>query len=126
MSTFAKSKQCLVSMSAQCVHAQGVNLLVFVDIYFKGLVPCVLYGSELWYSIPNADMSAISRFKHKAVKRLQGLPVHTRSDMAESMVGLNRLPSKIEYRKLLFLHKIISLPAGSVSRDFFIRKLTFY
>ena len=46
--------------------------------------------------------------------------------MAESMVGLNRLPSKIEARKRMFLHKIISLPAGSVSRQLFNRKLILY
>ena len=99
-------------MSAQGVHAQGVNPPVSVDLYSKVIVPIVLYGSELWSNITNADMSAISRFQHKAVKRLQGLPMHTRSDMAESMVGLNRLPSRIESRKLQFLHKIITLPAG--------------
>ena len=48
--------------------------------------------------------------------------MHTRSDIAESMVGLNRLPFRIESRKLQFLHKIITLPAGSVSGDRFIRK----
>jgi len=52
--------------------------------------------------------------------------MHTRSDMAESMVGLNRLPPRIESRKLQFLHKIITLPAGSVSRNIFIRKLILF
>jgi len=46
--------------------------------------------------------------------------------MAESMVGLNRLPAIIEYRKLMFLHKLMSLPSGSVSRDIFIRKLILF
>jgi len=38
------------------------------------------------------------------------------------MVGLNRLPSHIDLRKMMFLHKSISLPAGPVSRNKFIRK----
>ena len=42
------------------------------------------------------------------------------------MVGLNRLPSKIEARRFMFLHKIIYLPAGSVSRQLFNRKLILY
>jgi len=99
--------------------------LVSVDHYSKIKVQIVLYGSELWNNITNADMSAISQFHNKAVKRLQCLPIHTRSDMAESMVGLNRLPSRIESRKLQFLHKSITLPAGSVSRDIIYENLYF-
>jgi len=58
-------------------------------------------------------------FQHYAAKRIQGLPTCTRSDMAESMVGLNRLQSQI-------LHKILSLPSGSVTRDIFTRKLIMF
>jgi len=35
-------------------------------------------------------------------------------------------PIQIEYRKLLFLHKLMSLPSGSVSRDIFIKKLILF
>ena len=109
-------------MSAQGVHARGINPLVSVNLYSKVIVPIALGVVEQ----PNkADISAISCFQHKAVKQLQGLPAPTRSDMAESMVGLNRLPSKIKARKLMFLHKIISLPAGSVSRQLFISSKTY-
>ena len=81
---------------------------------------------KLWSNLTQTNISAISRFQHYAVKRIQGLPITTRSDMAESMVGINRLPSKIKYRKLMFLHKLMSLPSGSVSRDIFIKKLILF
>jgi len=42
-----KAKNALFSMSAQGVHAQGVNLKVSVDIYSKVIIPIALYGSEL-------------------------------------------------------------------------------
>jgi len=64
-------------MSAHGAHAQGVNPLVLVDLYSKVKVQIVHNGSELWNNIWNADMSAISQFQNKAVKRLQGLPMHT-------------------------------------------------
>jgi len=56
----------------------------------------------------------------------KGYQPQTRSDMAESMLGLNRLPSQIESRKLMFLHKILSLASNSVTRNIFIRKLILF
>ena len=121
-----KAKNALFALAAQGVHAQGVNPLVSVGLYSKIVVPIALYGSELWSNITASDLSVISRFQHYAAKRIQGLPTCTRSDMAESMVGLNRLQSQIESRKLMFLHKILSLPSGSVTRDIFTRKLIMF
>ena len=100
--------------------------LVSVDMYSKVVIPIALYGSELWSNLTQTNISAMSRLQHYAAKRIQGLPTSTRSDMAESMVGLNRLPAIIEYRKLMFLHKFMSLPSGSVSRDIFTRKLILF
>ena len=82
-------------------HAQGVNPLVSVGLYLKIVVPYVLYDSELTTS----NLSVISRVQHYTVKCIQGLPTWTRSDMAETMVGLNRLQSQMETRKLMVLHK---------------------
>jgi len=78
-------------MSAQGVRARGINPLVSVDLYSKVIVTIALCGSELLNSLTKADISAFSCFKYKAAKQQQGLPVPTRSDMAESIVGLNRL-----------------------------------
>ena len=94
-----KAKNALFAMSAQGVHAQGVNPKVSVDIYSKVIIPIALYGSELWSNLTQLDISAISRFQHYAIKRIQGLPTPTRSDMAEAMVALYRLPSHIDLRK---------------------------
>ena len=97
-----------------------------VDLYSKVVIPIALYGSELLNNLTQTNISAISRVQHYAARRIQGLPTSTRSDMAESMVGSNRLPAIIEYRKLMFLHKLMSLPSGSVSRDIFISKLILF
>jgi len=54
-------------MSAQGGHAQGVNPLVSVVLYSIFIVQIVLYGSELWNTITNADMSVFhdSNIKQK-------------------------------------------------------------
>jgi len=103
-----KAKNALFALAAQGVHPQGVNPLVSVGFYSTIVVPIALYGSELWSNSTASDLSVISRLQHYAAKRIQGLPTCTSSDMAESMVGLNRFQSQIVSRKLMFPYKILS------------------
>ena len=71
-----KAKHALFSLSEQGVHAQGVNPLVSADLNSKIIMPIALYGSELWSNLTQTNISAISRFQHYAVKRIQGLPMY--------------------------------------------------
>jgi len=121
-----KAKNAFFSMASQGVYAQGINPLLSADLYSKVVVPIALYGSELRSNMTATELNTISRFQHYAVKRIQGLPTSTCFDMAESMLRLNRLPSQIESRKLMFLHKIISLASNSVTRNIFMRKLILF
>jgi len=89
------------------------------------LIPIIIIFEFSIFYLTQTNMSAISRFHQYAVKRIPGLPITftTRSDMAELMVGINRPLSKIEYRKLMFLHKLMSPPSDSVLRNVFIKKM---
>ena len=50
---------------------------------------------------------------------IQGLPGLTRTDMHESFIGLTKLCSEVEIRKLSFLEKLISLPNDSRAKEIF-------
>lgn len=50
----------------------------------------------------------------------------TRSDMCESIQGLYRLSSEVDVRKLMFLHKLLSLPHACISNAIFCRKYLLY
>jgi hypothetical protein len=113
-------------MAGQGLHPSGVNPLVSVGLYMKIVIPTVLYASELWNDMSASDLTAIETFQHFAVKKIQGFNIRTRSDMSESMLGLYRLRSQIEKKKLLFLHKILSLPSGCLTKELFLRKYFMY
>jgi len=109
-------------MSAQGIQAQGVNPLVSANLYSKVIVPIALYGFEFleqthkckcysYFPFPKQSGQTITRATYLYTLRHDGMNI-----------GLNRLPSIVESRKFMFLHKLISLPAGSVSRELFIRK----
>ena len=91
------------------LHPTGLNPLTSTSLYQKIIVPCALYGSELWNNMTQNDINIINRLQHFIVKTIQGFPIRTRSDICESMLGLNRLSSEVENRKLMFLHKILNM-----------------
>ncbi len=108
------------------VKPAGLNPLTSTKLYKKIIVPTTLYGCELWNDVTQSDINTITRHQHKIVKKIQGFPVRTRSDICESMLGLQRLSAEIDKRKLVFLHKIMSLQSTSVSRNIFFRKLFWF
>ena len=55
-----------------------------------------------------------------------GFPIRTRTDICESMLGLYPISCEVIIRKMLFLHKLLSLPCDFVSHQMFLRKLYLY
>jgi len=121
-----KARNAFFAMATQGVHPQGVNPLVSISLYKTIIKPIVLYGSELWTNMTQAETYALNKFQHFVVKKILGLSVQTRSDMCESMVGLHKLKYDIDVKKLIFLHKILSFDSANVSRNIFIRRYYAY
>jgi len=106
----------MFALASQGVNPYGVNPLVSSNLYKKIVAPTALYGSELWYNPTQRDVNSISTFQHFALKKLQGLPMRTRSDMVESMLDIKPLKAEISKRKLLFLHKLFTPSQNTVSK----------
>jgi len=121
-----KARNAFFAMVGQGIHHNGVNPIVSASLYSKIILPIALYGSELWNTMSTTDDTRVNQFQHYVCKKIQGFPIRTRSDMAESMLGLNRITSAIETRKLMFLHKILSLPANCITKEIFLRKYNMF
>ena len=78
------------------------NPLSVVHLYRTVVRSSVLYGCELWNNLSSKDIQRLNTFQHYISKHAQSLPAHTRSAMAESMVGLLPIMSEVDIRKLLF------------------------
>lgn len=115
-----KGKNSFYAMSVLGLHPSALNPLKSVNFYRKVVLPSILYGSELWNGLSESDASILNRTQHGIVKRIQGLPIRTRSDMCEALVGVNRISSEIEIRKLMFLHTILSLPVHAITSQLFL------
>jgi hypothetical protein len=113
-----KARNSFFAMSAKGVNSEGVNPMVSVSLYCKITKPIALYGSELWCNLSESCIDTINRFQHFTVKQIQGFRRSTRSDMCESMVGLHKLHCDVIIRKLMFLHKLLSLDSNCISKKY--------
>lgn len=121
-----KARNSFYTMASLGVTPDGVNPLTSINIYSKIVKPIALYGCELWCNLPPSCTTIINRFQHFVVKKIQGFQPRTRSDMAEAMVGLHKLTCDISVRKLMFLHKILSLNTNSTCRNIFLTRYLSY
>ena len=97
------------------MHAYGVNPVVATSLYKKIVLPCLMYGSELWNNLRQQDHTELNKLQHHVVKKIQGFEITVRSDMCESMVGLNPITAEID--------KLLTLKPASISKQIFIRKM---
>ena len=104
----------------------GMNPIVSAQLYKKIVIPVALYGCELWNNMTTLEINTVDRLQHYIAKKIQYFGTRTRSDISESMLGLNRLSCLIEMRKLAFLHKLLCLDASSTSKNIFIRRYVMY
>jgi len=72
------------------------------------------------------EIIVVYRLQLDIVKRILGLHMRTRSYMCESMTCCNKLYSNVVIRKLMFLHKILSLDVYSTTRNIFVKHYMLY
>ena len=97
-----------------------------ISLYQKIVIPTILCGSEIWNHLSAAELDKVNRTQRRIVKNIQGFPLRTRTDICESMLGLHPLSTEIVKRKLMFLHKIMSLSADTIPSQIFFRSLFLY
>ena len=117
-----KGRNAFYAMSELGLHPSALNPIKSANLYKKIIQPSILYGSELWNGLTNSDTVSLSRIQHDIVKKIQGLPIRTRSDICEPMVGISRISSEVEKRKLMFLHSLLRLPINALPLQIFIRR----
>ena len=92
-------------------------------LYKTIVLPTVLYGWETWTNRSKRKPQDLNLFQHYVVKKIQQFPVTIRSDIAECLPGLFRITVKVDRRKLRFLHKVISIPTSTTSRQLSLYRL---
>ena len=108
---------------SSAAESPRLNPLTLTKLYKSIVIPSTLYGCETWSRLTAHDLNELEKFQHFCVKKIQCLPWLTRSYMCESLLGLPKLSSEIDKRKLFFLERLIRLPETTLTKQIFIRRL---
>ena len=118
-----KAKSAFYSMADLGMRPNALNPMTCARLYRSVIIPIPLYGCELWNNLKDVDIKTLNIFQHRIVKLIQGFHIRVWSDMCESVLGLNRITDMIDRRKLMFLHKILSMKESALCKRLFLRKL---
>lgn len=112
--------------SLKGVNSKLTNPVVMIKLYKTVILPSVLYGCEMWGSMRKVDIVTLSRFQHFVIKNILNLPITTRSDMCQSLMGIYTIDAYIDKCKLMFLRKLCTMDINSLSRKIFDTRLFSY
>ncbi|OWF40943.1 hypothetical protein KP79_PYT15970 [Mizuhopecten yessoensis] len=103
-----------------------MNALVKVNLYRKFVIPSILFGCEHWSQINQTDIRNLNTSQHYASKLILNVRKGTRSDIAESILGIQRIGATIDQRKLIFLAQLIHLECRYIVKRMFLVRLYSY
>ena len=105
------------------VHSNGINPISASKLYTSIVLPRALYGCELWNGITKSNIAHLEATHHFCLKRLQSLPLRTRSDMVKGLLGFTSLEAYIDLQKLLFMGTLCRLKPRDVTYKLFVLRL---
>ena len=92
-------------------------------LYKSVVQPTFVYGCEMWSNMSLSSMKAIEVFHRYCIKKFQHLPVTIRTAMCQTLLGVGSLIGDVDKKKLMFFHRILSLPERALTKQIFLRRL---
>jgi hypothetical protein len=120
----AKKLRCsFISVIGPGMTLNGWNPLTSLKLYKQICLPSALYGCELWHHISGPKVKELEVAHRYCVKLAQRLPSRTRTDMCTAMLAFPNVLSYIEYRKLLFLGRLMHTDDSKSAKSVFSARL---
>lgn len=121
-----KGKSQIGAMSGVGVRGDGLNPLTSAHIWEKVTLPSILYGAELWNNLTKGEIDELEKVQKFAAKRIQGFDKRTHDEIVRRCLEWNTMNSIIDYKKLMFLHKLIFLDESTIAKQLFLYRLYDY
>ncbi|KAH3697063.1 hypothetical protein DPMN_084548 [Dreissena polymorpha] len=112
-----------LSLSQKVSGRSGANPNTAIKLYNTVVIRKVLFDFELWNSISSADMQQLEVAHHVCLKRAQGLPHLTCSDMVLGLAGVTSIEALIDLHKLAFICSLCHAPIDEPCHILFILRL---
>ena len=91
------------------IDRQRTNPLIYVKYWKQVCLPSLLFDSEI-FSLTPTLLSRLERCQRWFLKIIFHVPKFASSIFLERLAGINSVESEIEYRKLLFIGRLLSVP----------------
>ena len=118
-----KGNRILASLAVIGVKQNSLHPSVSTFLWNRICIPSVLHGSEIWYDMLQYELDSLEKSQCRALKQIQGLPLRTHNYIVRGLVGQMSMLSLINKKKLMFLEKLISLRANSITKMLFLCRL---
>ena len=91
-------------------------------LWQKVCIPSILFSSEVWGKLNKTQTNKLEQLQVHVAKRVQGLHWRTHNEIARGMLGWFTVEGYINYKKLMFIHKLLSLSDENLCKTIFIAK----
>ena len=126
MAKAKKLRQLVVTTLGLGEHGDKLNAVSGVTILKSVCFTSALHACELFTGLSNSDYTLMQRQQNLAVKLMQGLHFRTRSDMANSLLGLVPIQAFISKCKLQFLGRLCNMSLDKACKKVFLTRLLTY
>ena len=112
-----------LSLAGTVSGRAGPNPGTAMKLYYRSVLPHSVFGCELWNDISKSDIHQLEIAHHFCLKRAQGLPALTRSDMVTGLLGVSSLEVYIDLQKLSFFGLLCRTTAQELSKQLLLYRL---
>ena len=91
------------------INRRKTNPLIYVKYWKQVCLPSLIFGSEI-FSLTSTLLSRLEHCQRRFLKIVFHVPKFASSILIERLGCVNSVESEIEYRKLLFIGRLLSVP----------------
>ena len=103
------------------MYKSTLSPLSMSKLYWTIVIPRLLYGAEIRI-FDAKEIIEYEKFHVSMAKEIQGLSQNSPNPAALLMLGWRDIASTVEYIKLCFIQRVVSLDASCIYRSVFIRR----
>jgi endonuclease/exonuclease/phosphatase family metal-dependent hydrolase len=105
------------------VRSNGLYPDVSLSVWRTMCLPAMLYGSEVWYNLTKTEIYQLEKVQCRCLRKILGFPMRTHNALTRSVLSQTSIHGLIKERKLMFLHKLVSLDNALVVKKLFLSRL---
>ena len=111
-------------MNSGIFYDNSLHPLTCKKIYNAVVIPKALYGCENWFALSSTELLTLERAHRFCIKKMQSLPLYTRSDVALGLLAIFPIEVELDIRKLILFGQFCRLNLNCWVKTLFLYRLT--